>query len=768
MKQPLAALLVAAVLLLPAGARAQAPDPSPPGPLPVSNVEYEFDDVSVASIPYLVDVWSVVWYPTGLPGGPYPLVLFLHGNHGVCRGSGGFDDCPSTPPHCPPGEVKTPNHRGYDYIAERLAGYGYIVVSINANAINCRGDGIFERGRLVQEHLRRWRGWNDVAGAAPFGTQFSGKVDLDNVGLMGHSRGGEGVRAAYQFNRTDPDPFGIRGVIEIGPVDFHATDADNVPWTVVLPACDGDVSDLQGIGPFDRAQFIPETNKSPKAFQLVWGAIHNFFNSVWDQENSFCFNQVLLTRPQEEQAGRVYVMGFMRTFLGNENFGDLFTHDLAPPLSVPTRVDNGYTESPSSIFVVDDLKGPGSPAVNQAGGANTFTNLTIVRCSSFACASIFSDDPSEFAAKAFWPQAVGGPVPTWTADLAPGLGTRDLSGFAFFSLRVSEQSDPSNPISPTSQNFTVRLVDGTGAVSVGVAAADWKDIHPPIGPFGPNPILETLRIPLSEFAGVDRTNLRSVRLEFDQEPDGALLVSNIAFDPIPVAGRGAADFVCDRARRTAHGFVPIAGVHLVDDFEDATFDLVRPGRLCNPSSTNERPVVDAATHLEAYAIRPSAGSSGVVPHRFVRVLDQLGPLVLDLMTPDLLLVPSSRDGDTTLPPPNPDTHNVSHYKCYTVKRSKGSPKFPRGLQLTRGDELTTPPKLFDVLRPRHVCRPASANDSLAKNAMIQLTCYQVKGAVGQPPFRPGINVFTNNQFGSDILGPVRDDEICVPSKKDPQ
>jgi hypothetical protein len=765
MKQPIAALLVVAALLLPAGSRAQAPDPSPPGPLPVSSVEYEFDDVSVADIPYLVDVWAVVWYPTGLPGGPYPLAVFLHGNHGVCRDSGGFDNCPSSPPHCPSGEVKTPNHRGYDYIAQRLAGYGYIVVSINANAINCRGDGIPERGRLVQEHLRRWRGFNDPGGAAPFGTQFSGKVDLDDVGLMGHSRGGEGVRAGYQFNRTDPDPFGIRGVIEIGPVDFHATDADNVPWSVVLPACDGDVSDLEGVGPFDRAQFIPETNKSPKALQLVWGAIHNFFNSEWDQENFSCFGQVLLTRPQEEQAGRVYVMGFMRTFLGNENFGDLFTHDVSPPLSVPTRVDNAYTESPSAIFVVDNFTAPGSPFVNDAGGANVFTNLTVTRCSGFACGSGWNDDPSEVAVRVGWTTSAAG---AFTADLAPGSAPHDVSGFGFLSLRVSEQQDARNPPSPGSQNFTVRLVDGNGAVSVGVAADAFKDIHPAIGPFGPNPIPETLRIPLAAFAGVDLTAIRRVRIEFDQEPDGALFVSNIAFDPIPVAGRGSAQFICDRARNVGPAFAVVPGVHMVDDFEDAAFDLIRPARLCNPASIDERPAADPKTHLEAYIIRPSAGSSGVVPHRFVRVLDEVGTLVVDLVKPELLLVPSSRDGSVTLPPPNPSAHNVSHYKCYRVKRSKGSAKFPRGLQLTRSDELTTSPKIYDIVRPIHLCRGVSADGSVIKNPETQLTCYQVKAAVGQPRFNGGINVFTNNEFGDDIIGPVRDDEICVPSKKNPQ
>src|SRR5262249_9598884 len=208
----------------------------------------------------------------------------------------GFDDCAPDPPICPPGTVQTPNHRGYDYIAEQLASWGYVVASINANAINCRDDGIPERGRLVQEHLRRWIAWNQPGGAAPFGTLFSGRVDLERVGLMGHSRGGEGVRAAYQYNRADGSPVDIRAVFEIGPVDFgvfgvHPVfDANDVSFSVLLPYCDSDVSDLQGMRVYDRSQRYLEVEPKPKAQQMIWGANHNFFNSEWDDEAFMCID----------------------------------------------------------------------------------------------------------------------------------------------------------------------------------------------------------------------------------------------------------------------------------------------------------------------------------------------------------------------------------------------------------------------------------------------------------------------------------------------
>ena len=66
--------------------------------------------------------------------------MFLHGNHATCgrfagAGSGRLDvnvqyTFTGT---CPAGYVVVPSHEGYGYLAARLASWGYIVVSINAN-----------------------------------------------------------------------------------------------------------------------------------------------------------------------------------------------------------------------------------------------------------------------------------------------------------------------------------------------------------------------------------------------------------------------------------------------------------------------------------------------------------------------------------------------------------------------------------------------------------------------------------------------------------
>src|SRR5215831_17724440 len=133
--------------------------------------------------------------------------------------------------------IVVPNHEGYGYLADQLASWGYIVVSINANRGINAAPGTPEdlgnnlaRGRLVLKHLQLLSEWNVFGGSPTFlGVELKGAMDFSQVGLFGHSRGGEGVRAAYSFYTTGdtrvnwaqqiPNPITFRGIFEIGPVD---------------------------------------------------------------------------------------------------------------------------------------------------------------------------------------------------------------------------------------------------------------------------------------------------------------------------------------------------------------------------------------------------------------------------------------------------------------------------------------------------------------------------------------------------------------------
>ena len=259
------------------------------GPLEVTKRVYDLGD-EVYQPPGLggkVELIADVHYPKGLPGGPYPLVMFLHGNHSSCyRGQHAGYTWP-----CPDGWEAIPNYEGYDYIAERLASYGYVVVSVSGNGVNVLGSrlndtGMRQRGEVLERHLELWRDWS-TTGGDPFGTRFVGKVDLSRIGTMGHSRGGEGAVWQVIVDRERPDPFGIDAVLPLAPVDFTRATVNDVPLAVMLPYCDGDVSDLQGVHFFDDARYRVPGDDTPKHTVTVFGANHNFFNTVWTPSSGY-------------------------------------------------------------------------------------------------------------------------------------------------------------------------------------------------------------------------------------------------------------------------------------------------------------------------------------------------------------------------------------------------------------------------------------------------------------------------------------------------
>jgi dienelactone hydrolase len=140
-----------------------------------------------------------VWYPDG--PGPYPLVLVVHGNH----------------------DMKDFSDPGYGYLGEHLASRGFILVSVDENFLNgaLRNEND-ARGWMLLEHLKAWRRFADSSGSP-----LHGKVDMRNIALMGHSRGGEAVAVAAAFNRLSRYPddatvtfdygFDIKGLVAIAP-----------------------------------------------------------------------------------------------------------------------------------------------------------------------------------------------------------------------------------------------------------------------------------------------------------------------------------------------------------------------------------------------------------------------------------------------------------------------------------------------------------------------------------------------------------------------
>lgn len=256
------------------GTRTLTEDPGTPGPYAVVTSDYTLAPVPLPGLPAPVEMVGHVVEPAPTEAtGPRPFVLLLHGRHSTCY-------VPGRPRAWGPGWPcsgrfrEVPSQLGYDYLQRVLASQGYATVSIRANGVNAQDGGLRDggadaRARLVRAHLDHWV---DLAAAH--------QVDLGHVVLVGHSRGGEGVDRA-SIRTPLSAPYRIVGQVLVAPTDFGEQAAAYVPTVTLLPACDGDVSDLQGQGYTDVARDLAPGDTSLHGSVLLMGANHNYFNTEW-------------------------------------------------------------------------------------------------------------------------------------------------------------------------------------------------------------------------------------------------------------------------------------------------------------------------------------------------------------------------------------------------------------------------------------------------------------------------------------------------------
>lgn len=258
-----------------------------------------------------------VWYPDG--PGPFPLVLVVHGNHN-------------------PEDFSDP---GYGYLGEVLASRGFILASIDENFINGLSGENDGRAWLLLKHLQEFKRWNDSS-AGP----FSHKVDMNNIALMGHSRGGEAAPLAATFNKLKfyPDDakqtlgfnFNIKAIVSIAPVDgqYKAagqfTPLENVNYLVIHGSHDGDVSAFSGLRQYERLKFTDGTPYFKAAFYM-YRANHGQWNTVWNNKDNGPRSgrsldlRTLIAPEEQRQFGKLVISGFLEaTLKGKKEYLPMF------------------------------------------------------------------------------------------------------------------------------------------------------------------------------------------------------------------------------------------------------------------------------------------------------------------------------------------------------------------------------------------------------------------------------------------------------------
>ncbi len=293
---------------------------SPAQPRVVVTKTYDLGDMAFtdSASNTVSELRGVVHYPKRLKG-RLPVVVLVHGSWWACT------DTRATTWPCDKGRA-FPSFRGYDYLGRALARQGLVVVSVSMDAINMTSFDYGDRARLLNrnlaalKHLSRGRG--RLVEQLP---DLVGRLDMQRVGTMGHSRGGKAVMWQASDHHRDEWPSGVRvrAVLGVAPVKFDEPGRGNrdtlvtrVPVAIVTGGCDGAVAE-QGQEYLDDVQ--GRTHRPAYSVSFP-DANHNYYNRRWTppahlgEDDSTCAGREL--RPGSQRGALTdYATAFYRRFL---------------------------------------------------------------------------------------------------------------------------------------------------------------------------------------------------------------------------------------------------------------------------------------------------------------------------------------------------------------------------------------------------------------------------------------------------------------------
>ena len=490
-----------------------------------------------------VPLKGIVHYPVG--SGRFPLYIVVHGNSAPA--DAGYD--------------------GYNYLLSHLASHCIIAVSIDEHFLNgrrIRGD-MDARGIVMLRHLQQLREWDQD----PTHELFT-NIDLNNVMVSGHSRGGEAAVVAEKFNQWLHDPtvtrfdygFGISSIYSIAPVDGQISGDSSAPlsgltlanmtvdtadYFVIHGSHDGDVATFDGHRTYDRAFPVNASASNIKALRFVYGANHKQFNTHWNT----------LTPDHTPTA--------VDTDVQNLNRLNLTTYAFATlkgwlPYRAFLKREVTFASLPASLTVIRQYQDPERTFMDHFEEDDIEDTGSITGVDNESTGSSISDyDDIDFDAK--------GP-PNWLWQQTDGLllgwsgGTNGvlrikldsslrslIEDYPVLSFRVGQVFDETGTVNPTGvdKNFTVTVqVGSTTATSVLISdyvrlvsmvevLGTWTELPLPPISFGfdhpaTKTVMSTVRIPWEHLLPHDDLNFEAgweIRFELDQHTDGLLVIDEI-------------------------------------------------------------------------------------------------------------------------------------------------------------------------------------------------------------------------------------------------
>ncbi|MEG2526402.1 MAG: hypothetical protein RSA62_04200 [Oscillospiraceae bacterium] len=443
-----------------------------------------------------------------------PVVVIIHGAHPITTAS---EDRYDT---------------GFTYLVEDLSRAGNLVLSLNVGINysfeNGEPNGNERTKQIVAQHISELKKAIDGEKTA-FGLDLKSKGSLDNVVLLGHSRGGMDV---FEIASETQD-FNVAGVLSIAPSYDRelSSPLPKVPIGIIIPQYDGDVVRLDGSDFYER---LLAQEGGAKDAELIYlkGANHGAFNTQITKKDPSTTDEIeKKLMPAEEQ--RSFLSSYAADFIqsvqasGETPFGkaaelptQLYGHEVllrahaasskllfsaeAPPVTAPQEVKT------------QQLIASKVPDKNTVG---TFNMPGSVELNEYALTNVI------------WEQK--------GAELEIPINA-DLLGKAYLDFDMAmDSTDPRNAMK--NQNMSIRFTDSTGAkkeitICDYAAPMQWQEGKlenlgtegEPLYMYSTFTPLTTLRIDLKKLDGIDLSKLKTIALVFDQTDAGSIMLRSIS------------------------------------------------------------------------------------------------------------------------------------------------------------------------------------------------------------------------------------------------